>query len=225
MSNSNLIIRYNLSLKRNETKIINLPDLKSSCFVLRSFELSCDNKSLDIKLNGKDTIISYSEAVLYQSCHFDLSDKLAQIIDSEKITCSIKNLTPAKEMNIVNIAIKFIYSKIDDGNIIFNQFYSNLNPEGLINIINDIIKAGKHITKIIWVSPNKLSSIKLIPQFETTPTWLTPITELSNNDNQIIMDLTDDKYDIDFVNQLTYYTLYLPDDVEKIGVIVYGYHH
>lgn len=224
-SDATLVFRYNLTLKRNDTRKIDLPDLKSSCLLLRSFEITSDYKSFDVKLTGKDTILSYGEAVFYQSNHFDLSDKLAQIVDAEKITVSIKNLCTAKEANTVNLVLTFNYSKLDDGYIIFNQVYSNLNQEGLVNIINDITKAGKHVTKFVWTSPNKLSSIEFTPQFDTEPKWLSPIKETANSQNQIVMNLMDEKYDPDLVNQLTYYTLSVPDNLEKLGVIIYGYTH
>jgi hypothetical protein len=173
---------------------------------------------------GKDTILSYGEAVFYQSSKFDLSDKISQIIDAEKIHVVIKNLCTAKESNTVNINLTFNYDKIDDGVIIYNATYTNLNTEGLANILTDISKAGKYITKVIWTSPNKLTSIELNPQFETEPKWLSPLKEIANSNNQIIMDLANtDKYDSDLVNQLIYYTLSVPDNLEKIGIIVYGY--
>lgn len=221
-----LTFHYNLVLKRNDTRKIILPDLKSSCLLLRSFEIKSDHKAFDIKLIGKDTIVSYGEAVFYQTSHFDLSGKLSQIIDADELQVMVKNLCTPKDSSNVNLLLTFNYSKLDDGVIIFNNIYTNLNAEGLANIIADLSKAGKHLTKFIWTSPNKLSSIELIPQFETEPIWLKPIKEISNNNNQIIMDLMDnDNYDGDFVNQLKYYNLSVPDNIEKLGVIVYGYHH
>jgi hypothetical protein len=193
---------------------------------LRSFDIKSDNKSFDIKLKGKDTIVSYGEAVFYQTTCFDLTDKLAQIIDVDKLTVEVKNLCTAKDANTVNLMMKFNYSKLDDGNIIFNGIYTNLNAEGLSNILTEIGKSGKHITKIVWTSSHKLSSIEFTPQFETEPVWLKPIKEVANAQNQIVMDLMDDeKYEPDFINQLCYYTLSVPDNLEKIGVIVYGYNH
>lgn len=220
-----LIFRYNLSLKRSEIRKLDLPDLKSSCLILRSFEITSDQKSFDIKLTGKDTILSYGEAVFYQSTKFDLSDKLSQIIDSDKIQVQVKNLCTSKDANMVNLSMTFNYTKMNDGYIIYNNTYTNLNPEGLATILHDISHAGKHITKFVWTSPNKLSSIELIPQFASEPEWLQSIKEVANNQNQIVMDLNDPKYDPDLVNQLCYYTLTVPDNLEKLCVIVYGYDH
>jgi hypothetical protein len=221
-----LTFHYDLVLKRNDTRKIVLPDLKSSCLLLRSFEIKSDHKAFDIKIIGKDTIVSYGEAVFYQTNVFDLSGKLSQIIDADELQVIIKNLCTPKDSNTVTIVLTFNYSKMDDGSVIFNNIYTNLNTEGLSNIVSDLSKAGKHLTKFIWTSPNKLSSIELNPQFNTEPQWLKPIKELVNNNNQIIMDLMNtDKYDPDLVNQLKYYTLSIPENIEKLGVIVYGYHH
>lgn len=220
-----LVFRYNLNIKRTETIKLQLPDLKSSCLLLRSFEIKSDQKSFDIKLVGKDTIVSYGEAIFYQTNKFVLSDKLSQIIDADKIQVFIKNLCTAKDTNNVNLLLTFNYSKMDDGNIIFNNVYTNLNSEGLTNILSDIAKAGKHITKIVWTCPTKLSTIELVPQFETEPVWLQPIKEVANANNQVVMELTNEKYDQDLVNQLCHYNLVIPDNMEKIGVIVYGYVH
>jgi hypothetical protein len=220
-----LTLKYNLSLKRSETRRIDLPDLKSSCLLLRSFEINSDQKAIDIKLSGKDTIVAYGEAVFYQSNQFNLSDKLSQIIDAEKMQIVIKNLCTSKDANMVNLSISLNYSKMDDGTIIYNNCYTNFNSEGLTTILTDISKAGKTITKLIWTSPNKLSSIEFLPQFESDPIWLHPIKELANQHNQIVMNLTDTKYDPDLITQLNYYNLIVPDNLEKIGVIVYGYTH
>lgn len=219
-----LEFRYNLALKKNEIRKIELPNLKSSCLLLRSFEIKSEHRSFDIKLVGKDTIISYGEAVFYQTNNFDLADKVTQIIDADKLQVIIK--CAAKDNNNVNLLMKFNYSKLDEGNIIFNNVYTNMNQEGLASILSDIMGAGKYVNKIIWTSPNKLSSIELTPQFETDKEWITSVKELANNQNQIVMNLTDnEKYDPDLVSQLSYYTLSIPDNIEKLGVIVYGYHH
>lgn len=222
---SGIVFTYNFVLKKSETKKYELPDLKSSCLLLKSFEIITEQKSLDIKLVGKDTILSYGEAVFHQLNKFDLTDKMAQIVDSDKITVVVKNLCTLKDVVNVNLTMNFNYQKITDGYIIYNNIYTNLNQEGLQNILNDISHAGKHVTKFIWTSPNKLSAIELTPQFESTPQWLVPIKELCNTHNQVIMDLTDPKYDPDLVNQLCYYNLSIPDNVEKICVIVYGFIH
>lgn len=221
-----LKIIYNLVLKKSEVVKLTLPNLKSSCLLLRNFEMKCDQKAIDIKLKGKDTLVSYGEAVFYQSSVFDLSDKLSQIIEADNISVEIKNLCTSKDAVTANLNLVFNYSKIDEGRIIYNNVYTLLNPEGLANILTDISKAGKHITKLVWTSPNKLTSLDLIPQFETQPVWLKPLKLMSDTQNQIVMDLNDDTtYDPDLVNQLIYYSLKVPENLEKLGIIVYGYTH
>lgn len=217
-----LTFKYNLTLKRSETKQLELPNLKSSGLLLRTFTLTSDQKSFDIKLVGKETIFSYGEAVFYQANTFDLSDQIAQIIESDTLKMTIKNLCNGKDATTVTLSIILNYTKTD-GNIIYNNTYTNLNPDGLANILEDINKAGKHITKIVWTSPNKLTSLELKPQFESEPHWLESMTAVANNNNHIIMDLSDEKYDPDFMNQLRYYTLNFADNIEKLGLIVYGY--
>lgn len=216
-------VTYQLSLKRTETRKIELPNLKSKCLLVRSFEIRSDQKTFDIKISGADTILSYGEAVFYQASKFDLSDKISQIVDAERVFVTIKNLCTSKEANNVNMTLIFYYTKMDDGNIIFNNIYPNLNVEGLSSIIGDITTCGKIVTKIIWTSPNKLSTIELIPQFETEPQLYTPIKEVVNGQNQVVMNLTDHKYNPHLLDQLKYYSLVLPDNLEKLGVIVYGY--
>lgn len=218
---SMLAIKYNMTLKRGETKKLELPNLKSSGLLLRKFAITSEQKSFDIKLVGKETIVSYGEAVFYQSNIFDLSDQIALIVDSDTISMTVKNLCAGKDLNTVNLLITFSYVKTD-GNIIYNNTYTNLNPEGLGNIIDDIRKAGKYLTKIIFTSPNKLSGIDFRPQFESEPGWLNPISATSNKNNQVILDLSSEEYG-NFSSELRHYILGLPDNVDKLGVIVYGY--
>jgi len=220
-----LTITYNRVLKRSETVKIQLPDLKSSCLVLSSFEINTSHKEVDFKLKGKDIICSYGEAVFYQTCLFDLSDKLSQIIEADKITVDVKNLCTVKDMSNINIKLTFTYAKMDEGIILFNNIYTMLNADGLSNILGDISKAGKHITKIILTSPNQISSVELVPQFESDPIWLKPVKFVSNKNNQIIIDLNSDELETDLIPQLCHYTLTVPDNLEKLGVIVYGYTH
>jgi hypothetical protein len=213
---------YNLTLKKNDTKKLELPNLKSSGLLLRKFSINSDFKSFDIKLVGKETIFSYGEAVFYQSKTFDLSDQIAQIVDSDTLTMTIKNLCTMKDAPTVNVSIVLNYLRTE-GNIIYNNTYTNLTPEGLSNILEEIRKAGKHITKLIWTSPNKLSSIELKPQFESEPKWLEAITLTANQNNQIVIDLSKEEYDSDFIANLRYYNLNIADNLEKLGIIVYGY--
>ena len=217
-----MIFKYNLNLKRGETKKLELPNLKDSSLLLRKFSIVSDHKSFDFKLVGKETIFSYGEAVFYQANTFDLSDQIAQILDSDMLTMIIKNLCTGKDANTVSLTISLIYSKTD-GNIIFNNAYTNLAPDGMSNILEDVRKAGKHITKIVWTSPNKLTSLELKPEFESEPNWLQPIKAIANQNNQIVMDLSTENYDPDFIHQLKYYNLTFPDNLEKLGLIVYGY--
>lgn len=213
-------IKYDLVLKRSEVKRIELPNLKSNGLLLKKFTMISEQKSFDIKLVGKETIISYGEAVFYQSNIFDLNDQLALIVDSDTISMIVKNLCVGKDAG-VNLSIVLDYVKTD-GNIIYNNTYNNLNAEGLANIVEDIRKAGKYLTKIIFTSPNKLSSINFKPQFIADPAYLNQITVNSDRNNHVIMDLSNDEYG-NFSSESRHYILSIPDNIEKLGVIVYGY--
>jgi hypothetical protein len=219
-------IAYRVSLKKTETKKFELPDLKSSHLFLKSFEVVSDVKSIEIKIsaNDKNTIIAYGEAVFHKSTDFDLSEKISSIIDADALYVTVRNLCSTKETNVVNVKIIFRYAQTLNNLIVYNNMYNNLTPDILPNILSDIHKCGKHITKIIWTSPNRIGGLELVPQFESNPSWLVPIKEFANEQNQIIMDLTDSKrYDPNLINQLKYYNLVVPDNVEKLGVIVYGF--
>lgn len=100
-----LSFKYNLVLKRGETKKLELPNLKSSGLLLKKFTITSDQKSFDVKLVGKETIFSYGEAVFYQANTFDLSDQISQIVDSDMLTMTIKNLCTGKDANIVTLSI------------------------------------------------------------------------------------------------------------------------
>ena len=217
-----ITFEYNLTLKRNETKNFNFPNLKSNGLVLKTFSMDSTSKMLDVKLKGKDNIFSYGEAVLYNTTSFDLSDQISQIIESDELLFTVKNLGYDKDLHKIDIKVTLLYDRAD-GDIIYNNMYTNLNEEGMAHVIDDIRKAGKHITKIIFTSPNKMSALRFIPQFKSDPEWLSEINALPNNKNQIVIDLSDEKYDADFVDHLKYYYLIAPDNVERLGLIVYGY--
>lgn len=216
-----MIFRYSLVLKRyNDLRKVELPNLKSNNLLLKSFDIKTDQKAIDVKLSGKDTIVAYGESVFYQTNHFSLADKMSQIVDATQLTFSIKNTSK----DATNVEVTFNYEE-DYGDIIFNNIYTNLNAEGLSTIVSDIISSGKYVTKVIWTSPKKLTSIELAPQFESEPAWLATYKELANAQNQIVMDLTKDPYDPDVINQLRHYTLSVPEELEKLGIIVYGFNH
>lgn len=229
---------YQISLKRGETKKYELPNLKSSGLMLQNFTVIFKGehraiRTYDIKIIGKETIVSYGEAVLYQTqtCDsseqitFDLAEQVTQIVESDGLTMMIKNLSTVKDVVNSCLEIVLCYKKTQ-GTVIFNNVYTNLNPDGMFGILEDIRKAGKHITKVIFTSSSKLSTFELTPQFSAEPVWLKPITILADQKNQIVIDLSDEKYDAEFINNLKYYILTPPStNVEKLGLIVYGYSH
>lgn len=220
---SDLSLEYQLVLKKNEMKKFALPNHKFSGLLLSSFSVTCDQKALDIRLTGKDTIVAYGEAVLYYCNEFTLDDKLIQVMEADKIYMSVKNLCVAKDVNSVSVTMTFNYNKNKHDNIIFNNTYTNLTSEGLHNMLCDISGAGKYVNKIIWTSPNKLTSFELVPQFKSTPECIKTITVTANDSNQIVMNLLDPEYDADLVGQLVHYNLVIPTTIDKLGIIVCGY--
>jgi hypothetical protein len=221
---SAIVFTYDITLKKGETRTLELPNLKSQCLVLHSFKVKSDHKTFDIKLIGKQTILSLSEAVFYHLDTFDLANQVAQIVDADPLTITIKNMCTTKDANTVSLTITLNYI-VHTGTIIYNNIYNNMNSEGLATILNDVRNAGKYITKIVWTSPQKLSSIEFHPQFGSNPGWLEPILVTANQHNQVIMDLSnqDESYDSDVINQLRYYTMTMANNVEKLGVVVYGF--
>lgn len=213
---SNYTFTYNLVLRRNESRSIDLPELASIGQFLHKIIVHCEHRELDLKLMGKETLLSCGEAVLYHKNTFDLSNQKTNIVDSEKIKLTIKNLSGIKDPSN-KITLIMIYYQVE-GNIIYNNVYTNLNVDGMNDIINDIIKAGKHPIKLVFTSPNKLSSLELIPLLESNPIWLQPITLTASDNNQITLNLT-----TDLICQLRFYTIKLSDNIEKLGVIVYGF--
>jgi hypothetical protein len=163
--------------------------------------------------------------VFHQTDSFDLSDQVSQIVESDILTLTVKNLTTGKDATTVNCNIILSYQRTE-GNIIYNNTYTNLNPDGLANILEDIRKSGKYITKIYFTSPEALSGIELEPQFKSDPEWLNPIKLTRDSQhNHIVVDLSNQEWDADFVENLRYYRMVLPDNVEKLCVVIHGYVH
>jgi hypothetical protein len=220
-------IRYTLTMRRGETRQFELPDFRSSWQILKYLSVESDRKTYDIKLIGKETICSYGEAVFYHTSKFDLSDKMPQIADAEKIKLVIRNITDGKDSSTpLTIGIVLTYVKTP-GSLIFNNTYVNLNPEGLATIIDDIIKSGKHLSKVIMTSPNKLNLIELKPQFESDPLLLKPIKLSADCQNHVILDFeemeSNGQFEYDVQSSLKYYNICVSENIEKIGILVYGY--
>lgn len=214
---------YNLLLKRgSDVKNIKLPILKESDLIPKKMIVKSEQKMLEIKMIGKETILSIGESILYQKSEFDLANQISQIIDCDQLELVIKNLCADKNVPTVPVTIILNYEKTHS-NIIYNNIYQNLSPDTLKAILEDIAKTGKYISKIVFTSPNHLSSIKLTPQFESTPQWLKPIELISNNRNEIIIDMSSEMFDPDLINQLKYYTLTLADNVDRLGLVIYGF--
>lgn len=222
MSNQGIEFKYELSFRRNDAKTLDLPNLKSNSLTLQSITVDSTNKAFDLKLtgNGKN-IITYGEAVFYQKKTFDLSDQTSQIVNSDALQIYIKNMSKGKEVVKCTLILNYVQT---EGNIIYNNSYTNLNEEGLANVLSDIRHAGR-ATKIIFMSPQKLATIELTPQFTSNPQWLTTQKLVPDQNNQVIIDLNSEEqdFDVEFVDQLKYYDLSLPDNIETLCLVVYGF--
>jgi len=112
MSSQGIEFKYDLTFKRNDFKVLELPNLKSNSQTLRSITIDSANKSFDLKLKGSGkTIITYGEAVFYQKQTFDLSDQAAQIINSDFLELFIKNMSKGKETVKCTILLSYVQTE------------------------------------------------------------------------------------------------------------------
>ena len=213
--------QYSLQLKKGETTKLVLPDMKYDSYFLTNMTISGKDHTLsEIKLTGKDPLLTINEALFYQSSSFNFQDQLSQIIASPELILTLKNLNNAKDVPFISINVDLTYSKVE-GNIIYSNCYINLNVEGVSGILDELKKLSKHITKLAFVSPNKLSSIEFKPLCTSLPEQYPHHTFIVDSYNKIIIDINEtDPYLID---NLKYYSLVVPDNIEKLGIIVYGF--
>ena len=83
-------------------------------------------KKLDHKIIGQISIVSYGEAILYQTTQFDLTDKLSQIIDAEKDGFGSRIYARPEQMPVMlNLSLIFLIEFVE-GFIIYNNIYTNM---------------------------------------------------------------------------------------------------
>lgn len=209
-------------LRRNEDRRFELPNLKSDNLLLHSIEFIGDQKFIELKLCGMGVnIISYGEAMLNHQTLFDLSNRISQIIDAERLSFNIRNTGNSGNNQLIDCTLLFKYTKINDGEIIGNQTFSNFSADGLESIIGYINSSGKYVNKCVLTSNKPISSISLVPKCTSDIDWNPSIDILADKNNKVIIDFN--SYEFDLLQRLPFYTLSLPDNIEKLYLVIYGY--
>jgi hypothetical protein len=221
-----LTVTYPVTIKRNDSIKLELPNLKSSCLIpIKLNFVFLESKSFDIKLSGKETILSLGEAVLLQSTTFNLSDYQSLICESpDTLELTIKNLNTGSSRDH-SLTVHITYEK-HSGHLIYHSLYGNLTPDTFRQILCDIRKSGKYINRIILTSSSKLTAITLNPILTTTPEWLQTYNLLADANNQIVINLSGDDFDQEFIDQLRHYELIIPESTDsnmKLGLLIYGF--
>jgi hypothetical protein len=189
---------------------------------LSQIELLTSNlKQLEIEVTGRGAIFKLNESIFYDNTIIDLTEYSSQIISSNELIMNVKNVNIAinKDGQTNIISIKLTY-KPYNGGIIFSNSYVNLEKKGLSDIIDELSKVSKYVTKIVFTSPSKLSSIDLVPLCKSIPEQFKSYTYIANSDNKIIIDLNEHK---SFIENIKYYSLNLQEDLDKLCVVVYGF--
>jgi hypothetical protein len=212
---------YDLELARQEIKKLVLPNMKSKSMFLYQIELLSNNlKQIEIEVTGRGPIFKLNEAIFYDTTVINLNDYINQIISSNELIMNVKNVNMAinkdGQTNIISIKLSY---KSYEGGIIFSNSYVNLEKKGLNDIIDELSKVSKYVTKIVFTSPSKLSSIELVPLCKSIPEQFKSYTYIADSNNKIIIDVNDTS----FIDNIKYYSLNLQEELDKIGVVVYGF--
>jgi hypothetical protein len=173
-----------------------------------SIEFECNQSEypFDIKIVGRDTLLSVSDMIfMHQRCF-----KLQYHLISDDTAMTIKNIAPPQDKILYELTCTIKYHAVNP-EIIFNSTYKNLCNYN--TLIDDIIKY-KNIYRIV-IFGNGIESINLIPKCESTPVYyksyeMKPIDDIISIDNQ------------DFISNVTMYNLNIIGAPEKIGLIIYG---
>ena len=67
-----------------------------------------------------------------------------------------------------------------------------------------------------------MTGLEFKPLFECDPKWIESIKLCADAHNWIVMDMMSDDY-FELMDHLSYYQLVVPENTDKLGVIVYGY--
>ena len=222
-----LSFEYEIKITDNTGKVdskIDLPNMKYHKYVLSNLRLLMDKTTYVVRISGKETIISISEAVLSKSKEISLDDKLSQIIDSDVISVNIKN-TVINRNGIVNDNIIVVATyKYFEGFITYNQTYDNDMKDVLFDISKN---GGKYIHKICLsvLKETETTTAMSAKSVKSVKFCLKPVFKCSKKlfdtieCNDIDMIITDKN----IIDKLNLYTLDIHDNIKRIGVVVYGY--
>jgi hypothetical protein len=216
---------YDLELERQEIKKFILPNMKSNSMFLSQIELLTSNlKQIEIEVTGRGPIFKLNESIFYDNTIIDLNDYNNQIISSNELVMTIKNVNVAinKDGQTNIISVKLTY-KHYNGGIIFSNSYINLEKKGLNDIIDELSKVSKYVTKIVFTSPSKLSSINLVPLCKSIPEQFKSYTCIANSNNKIIIDIKNENLNTSFIENIKYYSLVLQEELDKLCVVIYGF--
>lgn len=200
---------YVVKLTRNEQMKITFPNLKNKKMLPDFISFECDQSEypFDVKIVGKDTLLSITDMVFMYKKSFKLQCHLI----SDDTIMTIKNIAPPQDKFLYELRCRIVY-KVVEPELIFNSTYKNLCVYN--TILDDIIKC-KNVSHIILFGTD-INSIKLIPKCESTPLYYAsytfePVDNMINIDDNVLL------------SNIHMYNLYLDGDNEKIGLIVYGF--
>lgn len=210
---------------KSETKF-QIPNLKWKMYILSSFKITSNEKrtTYEIKLNGKELLLNIGEAVISQTDTFDLSTKLSQIVESNDLVMSIRNMYPliskeCKKMDILNFTF---YYKYFEGYILYNNVFTNL--DSVNNTILENIKSGYGTSKVNYVdfiSPSL--DFEFVPLFSSTDDTLKTYSFIKGTYR---LNYNSEQWN-QFFKQINFYKIVFKmndtDNQAKFSTIVTGY--
>ena len=208
--------KYTTKLLKGESVKLLLPNIKYNFKVLSYITFESQSNQFEAKIIGKDTIASFSEAIFYYTKSFDLSVQQHQITISEDVYLQLKNLASKDPLTIT---CTMLYRPAHE-RMLYNNTYSSFTRDVHSDIINEIFTSSKHITKIIFTSPNELTSIEFAPICDSTPSMYESYEyEPDDEDKHVIIIENPDPI---FISELQQYKFITQDNLDKLGVTVYG---
>lgn len=228
-----IVFTFNKQIEKNETIKFELPNLRYCSSFLSKISLDSNHKEYDIKLIGNDTITSLNESILLIMSEINLLNFTQQIVESSDLFIQVKNLytKPDKNKATLNLKIVCEYVKLNH-NILYSNMINNPSKESMSDICNELYKLNltKNLSHIVFTFESNVKSISFLPKCTSSPNIITRFdydnsinlnsqtNDSNSNHNKIIVDLTKDL--LRFIK--LYDIIYEGDDLNKIGVIIYG---
>lgn len=214
---------YDLSLNKNETLKLELPNLRHNNMIISKVDFSSNSNEYEAKLCGKDTIAIFNEALFFVFKDFDLKNYQHLISDSECIYFNIKNLITVKDKLYLKLKLNIYYTTVDPY-ILYTNVIKNPTHDTLLDIIKEInnIKNKKKISNIVFTTDNNLNFIKFTAVCESSQLYFKDYLFKSDNPNNECINYIDCELDIKLVTNIIQYKIEVPEDIIKLGVIIYG---